>query len=905
VEARTVPIPILTTKLHPPQIRPDILPRARLMEMLDTGRERPLTLISAPAGYGKSTLVSRWLASRDESHAWLSLDDTDNDLRVFANYLVAAVRTVVPEACSQTMAMLTDAARLPVAQIAGQLVNELADIDTHLRLVLDDYHRITESAVHELLGAVLRNPPPRLHLVIATRRDPPLPIAQMLAQGRATEVRLRDLKFTTTETKALLEHAINVAVSDPAVANVQTQLEGWIAGLHLVLLNLRHQHQPDEFLRTLRGGTSRVQAYLLGEVLSRQSPAVQDWLVKTSSLDRFCAALCDAVCQRSQQPGETELDGETFVRALDVGNLFCIPLDEHGEWYRYHHLFQKLLLERLRQDYDAQEIGALHSRASAWFESHGLVEEAIRHALAAGNVARAAGIVEDYRNDEFIADRWYNVERWLAMLPTEIKREHPRLLLTEAWIANLRHQLSRVPMILERVEAFLPVQAPDPIVSGELAFFRGYFEYFGGQVERSRQHLEEAASRLSDTKSPFLSEAELMLGLARCMAGQSELAVRALEARIDELDSADSQLVSRLVASLVFIHLVCGDMTRARVDAQRLQSMARNSSMRLTEAWSSYMLGCTHLHAAELEAAERHFADAVGQRYVLEPMAANDALAGLALTQQLLRQDEEAASTLERLQEFALELNERQQLSAAHSCRARLALLRGDSTFAVRWARTADDPPTPATLFMWLEVPAVTRARVLITAGSDEDLGQAIGLLLEIRQQTEACRLTCQTIEVAVLQSLALAKQGSTEEALGVLEEAVALAEPGGWIRPFIELGPAMADLLGRLQKRNAATAYVRQILTALREVKQGRRPEPSQSPSSRKQALLEPLTNREAEILELLVQRLRDKEIAERLFVSPATVNTHLKHIYEKLRVRNRREAVAKAKDLGILPRP
>jgi LuxR family maltose regulon positive regulatory protein len=443
------------------------------------------------------------------------------------------------------------------------------------------------------------------------------------------------------------------------------------------------------------------------------------------------------------------------------------------------------------------------------------------------------------------------------------------------------------------------------MLSGELAFFRGYFAYFEGQAKRSQQHLETAVSQLSNKRTPFLGEAKLMLGLARCMAGQHELSVRSLEAGIDEVDSADCQLLSRLIASLVFIHLVCGDATRGRVDAQRLQSLVRNSSMRLTEAWGSYMVACTHLQAAELDAAERHFADAVGQRYVLEPMAANDALAGLALTQQLMRQDEEAASTVELLQEFALELNERQQLSAAHSCRARLALLRGDSTSAVQWARSADDPPTPATLFMWLEVPAVTRARVLISAGSDEDLEQAIGLLLEIRHQTEACRFTCHTIEVTVLQSLALAKQGSTEEALGVLAEAVALAEPGGWIRPFIELGPAMAELLGRLQKRNAAAAYVRQILTALREVEQGRRPEPSQSPSPRNQALLEPLTNREAEILELLVQRLRDKEIAERLFVTPTTVNTHLKHIYEKLRVRNRREAVARANDLGILPRP
>jgi LuxR family maltose regulon positive regulatory protein len=313
------------------------------------------------------------------------------------------------------------------------------------------------------------------------------------------------------------------------------------------------------------------------------------------------------------------------------------------------------------------------------------------------------------------------------------------------------------------------------------------------------------------------------------------------------------------------------------------------------------------LHTGALEAAARDFADAVARRYVLEPMAANDALAGLALTQQLMRQDEEAAETVEQLQEFALDLNERQQLSAAHSCRARLALLREDLTPAVQWARSADDPPTPATLFMWLEVPAITRAKVLITAGSDEDLEQAIGLLLEIRHQTEACRFTCHTMEVAVLQSLALQKQGRAEEALTVLEEAVALAQPGGCVRPFVELGAAMADVLRGLLKRNVAPDFVRQILAAFRDHRPqdalGAEHKQRVTLSSGPSDLVEPLTNREGEVLELLAQRLSDKEIAKRLYVSPATVNTHLKHIYEKLRIRNRREAVARAGELGLLP--
>jgi LuxR family maltose regulon positive regulatory protein len=520
---------------------------------------------------------------------------------------------------------------------------------------------------------------------------------------------------------------------------------------------------------------------------------------------------------------------------------------------------------------------------------------------------RAAGIVEAHRDDEFNADRWYVVKRWLAMLPAEIKQERLKLLLTEAWIANCRFQLARVPMILERVKSLLRGRTAEPTLSGELAFFQGNHEYWEGHAESSRQRLEEAVSKLFGKEPYFESEAQLLLGLARCMANQKEVAVRALEDRIDGADSPEGQVLSRLIASLVFIHLVCGDLPRARVEAQRLRIVAQRNGIRNTEAWSCYMLACTHLHVGELAAASRHFAHAVEQRYVLEPMAAVDALAGLALTQQLLRLDAAAEETAGQLQEFAQEQDERRYLAVAHSCRARLSLLRGDLAPAVQWARSATEAQVPSALFMWLEAPLITQARALTVDGTGESLRKSTELLHALRQLTEECRFTCQTIEVAVLQPLALEKQGRADEALTVLEEVVALAEPGGWIRPFVELGRPMADLLERLLKRNVAVDYVERILAAFREGEQGLAPVAPKkrlvAAPARKQVLVEPLTNREEEVLELLAQRLSDKEIAERLFVSPATVNTHLKHIYEKLRVGNRREAVSRAGDLGILP--
>ena len=806
---------ILRAKVRPPKQASGFLVRPRLLELLQQNPRRPLTIVSAPAGYGKTTLVTQWLQAAEAEPAWLQLSEDESDLRTFLSYLVAAVQVRFPKACSDT-AVLLEAAQLPPASVlADTLSNDLDSLSRPLVLVLDDYHLISNAEIHELLETLMRYPPRPLHLVLVTRHDPAISLASLQARGWLTEIRQDDLRFTKSEVNAVLLEMAGISVSEPTLNHLEEQLEGWIVGLHLVGLVLRHQPDPEAFLSGLKGGIQRVYDYLSEQVLARQSVAVRECLMQTSILDRFCASLVEAV---TAENSGVSLNGEDFVQEVQLANLFVVPLDAHDEWFRYHHLFQDLLKRQLEQSRSTSEIAALHSRASAWFESQGLITESIEHALAAGDVVRSAEIIERCRSDEFAADRWYVVERWLEMLPSDIKQQRPKLLLTEAWIATCRFQVARIPAIIEMVEVLLRDQTVEPRVRGEFSYFRGFLEYWEGHAELSQQHLEEALSTLSGEGSPYEGEAALMLGLALSMSGQDDLAIQRLEDRVERLDPSEGQILSRLVAGLAFIHLICGDLHRALVDAQRLQLVASKIRLRNTEAWALYLLACSHLHGGELEAASSHFAAAVELRYILESRTAVDAMAGLALSQQLRGRETEADETSKQLQEFARDLNELHYLSLADSLQARLALLRGDSKQALKWARSVNEEAMPASLFLWLEAPAITQARVLITAGSKRDLATATKSLKAIRAVSESCRFTCQTIEAAVLQSVVLDRQGATDDAFHSLDEALALAEPSGWVRPFLELGQPMASLLQRAPLENVSIEFVDRLLEALPE---------------------------------------------------------------------------------------
>ena len=664
-------------------------------------------------------------------------------------------------------------------------------------------------------------------------------------------------------------------------------------------------------MRSLTGSIQLTDQYLVQEVLGHRSPQMQEWLLRTSVLDRFCPALCEAVCA-SATPEPEDLDGRQFIEALLRVNLFTLSLDSQGEWYRYHHLFQQSLHEGLKRRVCSDEIAALHVRASEWLESREMFTEAIEHAIKGGDIDRAASIIQRHRHSEQKAERWHTVERWLAKLPAEVRHERPDLLLAEAAIAQIRFRLDRIPALLEQAELRLDDSA-DPSLLGELDSYRGFFRFWQGDSRGSIRLLERALSQLPDSHAHIVSNTVLMLALARHLEGQTEIAIDWVTKRIHAADPSENLLLSYLIGAIVFIRLLAGELHEAKVQAARMKGVA-SERVPNCHAWVCYFEAYIEFHSHNPDRALELFAQAAEERYFMDTPAVIDSMAGQALAEQLLGRSAEATEACDRLRAAALEMHVPEFLAIADSCQARLSLLQGDLERAADWAQSVRAAPNIAQLFLWMEVLSITKARVLIAAGTERSLDEASELLADIRSLSQANHFTNAVIEVAVLQALALEKRGRAEKALEALEEAVELATPGGWVRPFVEAGPTMAEMLERLDEQEESAGFVQRVLTAFAATgAPAPPPAPLEEPSTTATAAAAPaptpkapddLTDRELDVLELLAQRLQNKEIATQLSISTHTVNYHLKHIYDKLGAQSRRQAVHQALERGVLDR-
>lgn len=888
---------ILQTRLHSPVMTPDLVVRPRLFELLDEGRVRPLILVSAGAGYGKSVLISSWLTTSDWSGAWLSLDQSDSDLRQFLRYFVAALRVGFPGACEKTFS-LTEADQLPPLHVLTTILcNELEAFDQPFIMVLDDYHRIdARSPVHELVQEILALPPIPLHLAIITRRDPPLPLIRLRAHNQVTEIRMQDLKFTEAETRTLLEKAMLKSISDDVLHHLQQEMEGWPVGLRLASLALNQVDDMEGFLKDFHGGIQQTQEYLFYEVLARQSSKLREWLLKTSILDRYCRPLIEAVCAVESPPDVDGMNGEEFINSLLEKNLFTIPLDNHSEWFRYHHLFQHLLQRELDRLFSAEEIAGLHARASQWFEREGLIDDALNYALSAEDVEGAANIVERYARSVMNNDEWHLLEKWLPRLPDTVVQKRPELLMATAWRHHYRLEIDAIPPILDRLDDLLTDSVEMRNLSGEVAFFRGFFSFFQGDGARSEDYLKHALEQIPVTDVWVRGETELLFGLAGQMEGDQDRVTRVLTDWLNGPSPLNPVRETRLLVALVFVYYIAGDLQGAEEYIQRLRQVARSHGLENPLAWCDYLVGMFHLQRGELDAAIRFLEEACERKYYIDTReAAVDSLVALTIAYQAHAQPEQAATTLQALREFIKYLGP-SYFVFVDSCTTRLSLMQGHLKPAVHWLETSAPPPAEVMLW-WLEVSCVTRCRALLAEGSPASLKEADERLREYAEINEAQHNTWQMIGILTLQAMVYEKQEKVEEAFTVLEKALDLAKPGGFIFPFLELGHPMADLLQRLPRQDTNADFATQILSAfgnkaLKKVITGK-------PEVNTKGIAwngEPLTNRELDILELLTQRLQNKEIALRLFVSPETVKSHLKHLYDKLGVNNRREAAVKA---------
>ncbi|MBU1662166.1 MAG: LuxR C-terminal-related transcriptional regulator [Chloroflexi bacterium] len=928
---------ILATKLYIPPPRPKVVLRPRLIERLNEGLYSgcKLTLISASAGFGKTTLVSEWVNnlrftsddlrvdSAKESKivnrvAWLSLDEGDNDPTRFLTYLIAALQTIAQSKVEGVATKLGEGVLgviqspqpPPIESILTALINEITTISDNFIFVLDDYHIIDSKPVDNALAFLLEHLPPQMHLVITTREDPDLPLARLRARSQLTELRAADLRFTPAEAAEFLNQAMSLQLSAEDIAALEARTEGWITGLQLAALalqgSLSMQGHPDtsRFIQSFTGSHRFVLDYLVEEVLQRQSELIRSFLLQTSILERLSGPLCDAVTGQK--------DGRGILETLERGNLFIVPLDDQRQWYRYHHLFTEVLLAHALEEQPGQ-IPLLHKRASAWYEQNNLPAEAIRHALAARDFEQAARLAEIAWPETFRTYRQNTLFLgWMKALPDEIIHARPVLCAGYAWALQDMGEFENAGRWLSLAEnppsaAVLFVdEAEFQALPGNIAVARAYIAMALGNAPKAEQQARRALSLLPEADLFRRAGAIAIVGMACLQNGNLEGAAKAISEGMEMAVKAGSPDIALSGAfPLVDIRLVQGRLREAVKIFENLLEKTQTPGKPALPGTPDLYLGLCGLllEQGDTETARQFLqkSEELGESAGLPDWRYRSCLTHARYLEIL----ENLAGALEQINQA-----ERLYMPSAlpnlrppNALKARLRVKQGRLDEALAWAReqsltTRDD------LDFFHEFEHITLARVLIAQHQNDPLAgsihQAISLLERLLQAAESGRRMGSVIEILVVQALALQAQGNVSQALASMERALALAGPEGYVRIFVDEGEAMRLLIAdfRLiikklspQDAHPLRGYVERLLAAF--------PQPREA--NPKSKMIEPLSERELEVLRLLGTELSGPEIARELIVSLNTFRTHTKNIFNKLGVNNRRAAVRRAEELDL----
>jgi LuxR family transcriptional regulator, maltose regulon positive regulatory protein len=901
---------LLATKLTIPRTRRERVARSRLFERLNQGMAQGLILVCAPPGFGKTTLLADWATTTKCPVAWLSLDTQDNDPARFWRYVVAALDRAYQGLAEQLLPLLA-APSVPSSQgVATALINQLAAVGDEVALVIDDYHAIDSAAIHESLAFLLRRLPPQLHVIIASRSDPTLPLARLRAEGRLLELRANDLRFTAEETDSFLREVWGLGLSAQAVAALEARTEGWAVGLQLAALSLRERADPEPFVAEFTGSHRYVLDYLSEEVLEHQPDRVRMFLLETSLLEQLCGPLCDAVTGGS--------DGQEMLEGLERAGLFLVPLDEERRWYRLHHLFGDLLRSRLQRSEGAR-VPQLHRRAATWFEQHGLVDHAIRHASAAGDASWAARLVEQHLGETLRRGESARLAQWLWVLPDDAVRSRPTLCLAQGLMELHLGHLDSVERLLEHAQrGFEPQANRQPLtvptdggmvaeVPAAIALLRAELASARGDPEPTAEFARSALSQLAEEeRGPRLWGRWLQL-LADWMSGRMEKAEDGFARILTE---------ARTTADPHPLTLSCHTLGWVQQDRGRLEAALRTYREGLRFATERRFLpfhaGEAHVGIAQVLLARNQLDDALRHvtegieltRQVVEFQLPAFGLVTLARIRQALADADGAIESIDEACRLLPATDVVTMFSPAQAERARLLLDHGRVEEAARWTAdrrlTEQDEITSPS-----ERDYLVLARVLLAQSEPE---RALGLLQRLDALAESHGRMGSLIEIRVLRALALEAARDHQSALSVPAEALVLAQPEGYIRVFADEGPQMASLVrslisarreGRVTAGSAAAAEHLDRVAAAFEPPKIR----TQKPGHLAPGLIEPLTERELEVLRLLAAGKRNRDIAEELVVTLDTVKKHTSHIFTKLAAANRTEAVAHARRLGLIP--
>ena len=887
--------PILTTKFSIPPRRQDWVLRARLINRLDEGLRRKLILVSAPAGFGKTTLIASWLhglGDRDQNPprvAWLSLEEEDNDPIRFLAHMIGALQTIDP-AAGQTVRPFLATPKVPkLNHLMTILINDLAILEGKSVFVLDDYHVINHPELQTAVGFFLEHLPSRSHLVITTREEPSLPLPRLRARWEIMEIRLQDLRFTGDETAAFLNRTMGLTLTAEATQKLEDRTEGWIAGLQMAALSLRGRKrmsgcdQAALDIEALSGGHRDIIDYLAAEVLRQQPDEVRTFLRQTAILDRFNASLCDAVTGRS--------DSQTMLTHLEKANLFLIPLDDQRRWYRYHHLFADFLRTELAET----EQSALHRQASEWHEEHSLTTEAIKHALAARDPVAVVRLIRSSAEETLRDGGFTTILGWVNALPDEVVRAHSDLSVHKGWLLYLRGEIAAAETYAAQAAQN---QSPDdpPVQRGMLLSFRAYLAISRGEPEEAVRLAEEALTLLSDTESFYRTTALSHLGQAQRLVGDRQTAIETLRQAIALGQRLGNHLITlEALGYLTQLLYQQGELREAIMSCEQAARQYQDAAGQpLPMAGLIYVpLGMLHYESDDLAQADHYVTTGIAlcQRMgtVYPTLLGQRTLARLHFT----RGETEAAwQTLAAARCLAAKSENQRRIRLIIAMTAEIQLRQGLTAAA---ALTLEELPGSARERS--EQENLTVSRLLLAQGKAL---AARSLLLQLEQMAEKQGRLGSLITIHLLQALAHQALDHPSAAFESLEHALCLAAPEGYRSVFLDEGPPVEALL--LQLPHRTSGFVSGLLEAFARRREVNRPAvaaPSPSPA---RALIERLSETQLTVLRLVADGLSNRDIAARLSITEGTTKWHLNQIYGKLNVGSRTQALAQARQLNLL---
>jgi LuxR family maltose regulon positive regulatory protein len=904
-------VEILNTKLFIPRSRKNLVSRPRLVNRLNAGQDKKLTLIAAPAGFGKTTLLSEWIPSSPRCVTWLSLDEGDNSPANFWMYFIAALQTISPEIGRSAQALLPSLQPNDIEGILTVLINEIIAFGDSFVHVFDDYHLIDSTQIDHELAYLIDHQPSNLHLVIATRENPDLPLARLRARDQLTELRASDLRFTLSEAAEFL-HAMSLNLSAKDIHALEDRTEGWVAGLQLAALALGAMPEHKDaasFIKSFTGTHHFVMDYLIDEVLQQQSEKVQQFLLRTAILDRLCGPLCDAILLDPSTPGQETLE------YIERANLFIIPLDNERHWYRYHHLFADLLLQRLGQCQTPEEIAQYHISASEWFEKNGGQAEEFRHLIAAREYGRAAGLAErswQRMYESFQSAVWLG---WVKHLPEGLMCSRPVLCTQIAWAFMDAHEVDASESRLQDAERCLEGPSDDMVIvdkeqfrslRARIAFARAY----NGQTRRdflsAIKYADLAYKLIPEENQGLRAQTTAILGASYLINGDLDAACRSMNDWIDNSLKVGNYYYAfaYAMAEKADILTAQGHLREALRTYQQSLELASKHDSGVLRVMAHHYLGMAMLfhEMGDEKAADQHLEKSIG---VAGLHTSVDWSYRRCVAQARMK---EAAGELEAAIEL---LDEAKRFyiktliphtRPIDAIKARIYLKQGRLSKAKEWVKehglSVDDE-----LSYLREYEHISLARVLIAEYQNHReecaITEALSLLDRLLNAAKETKRMGSMLEILITQALAYQALGSASQALAPLERALTLAEPEGYLRVFLDEGAGMMQLLREAAARKIMPEYIGNLLAAFAG---GQHTRVVTSPSPTPKSLIEPLSQRELEVLRLFKTELSGPEIARELVVALSTVRTHTKSIYSKLNVNSRRAAVRRAIELSLI---